>query len=98
MHITVHHHSVALCWQTGGHWADVVLAVIGHDIVGSNKSGHIATGLCRQVGIDIPVVLIRSLVRLSRFGSIGAMDGFVDILWSAVISGNHQVPVAKDFV
>ena len=52
----------------------------------------------------MPVVFINGLRlarlcigRLGRIG-IGAVDGLVDVLRSAVIGGNHQVPVAEDLV
>ena len=60
-----------------------MVAIIGHNIVGSYKGRHISSRFLGQVGIDAPVVAFASR----------ATYGFVDILWSAVVGGYGQVDV-----
>ena len=88
MHILVYHHSVCLGRQTGAHRTDVVLGIIGHDIVGCNEGRHITTCLLGEIGVNLPIILF----------AIVATDGLVDILRTAIVGCNHQVPVAKNFV
>ena len=86
--VPVHHDGVGLLGQRGVHRTDVVLAVIGHDIVGGDEGRHIAAGLLGQIGINLPVVLL----------AVGALDGLVDILGAAVVGGDDEVPVAEHLV
>ena len=88
MYVAVHHNGVALCRQFGHHRADVVVAIIVHDIVGGNKGRHIATCFFGQVGVDVPIVG-------EAFGTVYSL---VDALWATVVGCNHKVPVAKYFI
>ena len=88
MHILAHHYSVCLGWQTGAHRTDVVQGIIGHDVVGCNEGRHITTCLLGEIGVNLPIILF----------AIVATDGLVDILRTAIVGCNHQVPVAKDFI
>ena len=69
---------------------DVVLLVIGHDVVGGNESRHIATGLAGQVVVDFPEV--------GFLGIAGAANGLVNIARTTVIGGDGKRPVAIDSV
>ena len=88
MHITVDNDSVRLCRQLCAHRADVVLAVVVHDVVGCNEGRHIATRLPWQIGVDFPVVALAS----------GTVDGAVDVFWSAVVCGNHEIPIPENLI
>ena len=63
---------------------DVMLLVVGHNIVGCNKCGYIATSLFGQVVINLPEVGVFSA---------GATNGLVYIARTAVVSGDSQRPV-----
>ena len=65
-----------------------MLAVVVHDIVGRDEGRHIAARLTGQIGIYLPVVAFAS----------GTVDGAVDILGTAIVGRNHEVPVAENFV
>ena len=65
-----------------------MLAVVVHDVVGRDEGGHIASCLCRQIGVEFPVVLLAACT----------VDGLVDVLRAAVIGGNHEIPVAEDAI
>ena len=88
MHVTANHHGVGLCREACHHGAYIVIAIVGHNVVGGNESRHIAPRLLRQVGIDVPIVL----------HSLGAVYGLVDIVGTTVVGGNHKTPVAKHLV
>ena len=97
----MYYDGIALCRQTGGHRTDIVFAVVGHDVVGGNEGGHIATGLCRQVGVQFPVILVclgDGVTLCTTIGGTVTADGLVDILRTAVVGGNHQVPITEDTV
>ena len=101
MHILVDYNSVSLRWQTGVHRTDIMFAVVVHGIVGGNESRHIATRLSWQVGIDGPVVLIllRDGIALGASQcSAMAADSLVDILRTAVVGRNHEVPITEDTI
>ena len=87
-HILVDHDGVGVFWQCGYHRTDIMVAIIGHDIVGSDEGRYVATCLRGQVGIDFPII----------HASATSSDGFVDILWSTVVGGDDECPVAKDTV
>jgi hypothetical protein len=65
-----------------------MLAIVVHDVVGSDEGRHIAARLPGQVGIDFPVVGL----------SACTVNGFVDIAWSAVVGSNDEVPVAENLI
>ena len=88
MQLFVHDHRVALCWQISCHRTDIVLAVVGHDIVCCDEGWHITACLGRQIGVELPIVLL----------AISTVDGLFDILRSAVVGSNHEIPVSKDTV
>ena len=83
MKVTADLHCIGSLGNVSLHGADVVLAVVGHYVVGSNEGGHVATCLFRQIVVDFPVIGFPSR----------AADGFVDGARTAVVGGNHQVPV-----
>ena len=92
--IPVDDDGICLFGQTGGHRAYIVVAIVCHDIVGSDKCRHVASCLCWQVGIDMPVVLIGGLACLAAT-RISPVDSLVDVLRPAVIGCNDQVPVTE---
>ena len=78
-----------------------MIAVVSHDVIGCDEGRHVATGLTWQVGIDGPVVLVLlcdGILLSTSLGSAMATDGLVDVLRTAVIGRNHEVPVAEDTV
>ena len=102
--ITADHDGVALGRQTRRHGTDIVKRVVGHDIVGGYESRHVTTRLPRQVGVDVPIVRDGScrfaVSRLGRLGRrcVGTANGFVDVLRTAVVGGNDQIPVTENLV
>ena len=68
--------------------ADVVVAIVVHDVVGSNECRDIAACLGREIGVDGPVV----------FHASCPLDGFVDVVRAAVVACNDERPVAEDAV
>ena len=58
MDVLIDHNRVALRRQTRVHRTDIVLTIIIHDVVGRNEGGHIATCLCRQIGVELPVIFL----------------------------------------
>ena len=78
-----------------------MLAVVCHDVVGCNKGWYVATCLPWQVWVQLPVVLVGLCDGVGlclAVGSTVTTNSLVNVLGSTVISGNHQVPVAKDAV
>ena len=88
MYVAAHHHRVGLCRQSSGHRTDVVLAVICHDIVGGDECRHISACLLGQIGVYLPIVL----------AALRAVDGLVDLVGTAVVGCNHQIPVAEHLI
>ena len=56
-----------------------MIAVVVHDVIGSDESWYISTCFLWQIWIDVPVVGV----------AFCTMDGLVDIGWTAVVSCNH---------
>ena len=83
MKVTAYLHRIGCFRNVGFHGADVVLAVVGHYVVGGNEGGHVAACLFGQIVVDFPIIGFPSR----------AADGFVDGARTAVVGGNHQVPV-----
>ena len=88
VNVAVEHDGVGLGGQVGRKRADVVLAIVIHDVVGGYEGGHISACLLWQQGVDLPIVLL----------ALQAVDRLVDLLRSTVVCGDDQVPVAKDLV
>ena len=88
MQVAIHDHRVGLDGQSGRHGADVVLAIVGHDVIGGDESGHVSAGLAGEIGVDFPVVAF----------AFGAVDGFVDVVGTGVVGGDDEVPVAEDAI
>ena len=88
MDILAEHQCVGLCRQPGLHRADVVVAVVCHDVVGGYERRHITARLLGQVWVYLPVVAL----------AVGAADGLVDLLRPAVVGCNDQCPVAEHLV
>ena len=65
--VACHDDGVGVLGQRGAHGADVVFAVVGHDIVGGDEGRHISAGLCGQIGVNFPIVALTA----------GAADGTV---------------------
>ena len=65
-----------------------MIAVVVHDVVGSNESWYISTCFLWQIWIDVPVVGV----------AFCTMDGLVDIGWTAVVSCNHEAPIVEYLV
>ena len=86
MYVAVDHQRIGLCGQRGAHRTDIVVAIIGHDVVGSDESRHISLRLARQILIDGPIVFL----------SPSTVDGLVDVLRSAVVGSNDEAPVVID--
>ena len=57
VYVAIDHYGVGLGWQTCGHRADVMLAVVCHDIVGGDEGRNISSCLLGQVWVYLPVVL-----------------------------------------
>ena len=74
--------------NVGFHRADVVFAVVGHDVVHRDEGGHVAPRLAWEVVVDVPVVAL----------SAGAAYCLVDVAGTAVVGGNDEYPVAVDAV
>ena len=68
--------------------ADVVLAIIVHDVVRRDKCRHIAARLLRQVGINRPIVL----------RAIGSVDSFRHIARAAVVGGDDKAPIVENLI
>ena len=66
-----------------------MFAIIVHHIVGGDKHGDIASGLCRKKLIDFPEILLPLPC---------PAHGFVDIAGSAVVGGDRKRPVIVDVV
>ena len=66
------------------HRANVMIAVVGHYIVGCNKSRYISAGFFGQEIVYIPII---------RF-TVCAAYGLVNCSRAAVVSCNNKVPVA----
>ena len=88
MHVAVEHERVGFRRQAAQHRADVVLAIIIHNVVGGDERRHVAARFGRQIGIDVPVVLHAS----------GAVDSLVHVLRTAVVGRDDEVPVAENLV
>ena len=67
---------------------DIVFAIVSHDVVGCNERRHIASGLFRQVIIELPEILF----------PVGTADGLVDGSRTAVVGSQYQVPVVVNIV
>ena len=88
VYVAVDHDGVGLGRQLREHGADVVVAVVVHDVVGGNEGRHVALGLGGQVGVDLPVVAHSS----------GSVYGAVHLVGAAVVGGDDQVPVVEYLV
>ena len=88
MNIAVNHHRIRFLGQTSHKRADVVLAIIVHDIIGGNESRHISACLSWEIRINLPIVAC----------SVGTMYGFVDVLGTTVISCDDEIPIAEDAI
>ena len=65
-----------------------MLAVIIHDVIGSNESGNVSTGFFGKIRVNGPIV----------FASSGTVNGFVERSRSAIISGNYKIPITVNLV
>ena len=68
--------------------ADAMQLGIVHGIASRYIDGKVSSGLFRQERIDAPEVAFSS----------SAVDGLVDIAWSAVVGSNDEVPILEDGV
>ena len=84
----VHHNRIGRQRQTGLHRANIMIAIVIHDIIGCDKQRYIRTGFTRQVAEDLPKIGL----------SPGTADRLVHIARTTVIGSQHQVPVAIDGV
>ena len=67
----VYLHCVSTCRNISFHRADIVIAVVSHHIVGSDKGRHIATCFFRQIIVDFPIISF----------AIGTADCLIDCTW-----------------
>ena len=74
--------------NVGFHRADVVLAVVGHDVVGRNESRYVTTCFAGQIVIDGPIVGLASC----------PANGLVDGARPAVVGGDDQIPIVVDAI
>ena len=88
MNVAADEDGICLGWQVGCHWADVVLAVVVHDVVGCDECRYISSCFAWQVGVYFPVIL----------AATSTMDGLCEFVWATVVGCDNQVPVAKDAV
>ena len=88
MNVAADDDGVGLHRQRGAQRADVVVAVVGHDVVGGNESGHVASRFTGQVRVYLPIVLLAACT----------VDGLADVGRAAVVGGNDQIPVAENLV
>ena len=86
--IFVYLHCVSTCRNISFHRADIVIAVVSHHIVGSDKGRHIATCFFRQIIVDFPIISF----------AIGTAECLIDCTGATVISSNYQVPVSIDII
>ena len=85
MHISIEHYSVCSYWSLSKHRTDVVLTIVVHDVIGSNKGRYISSCLGREVRINLPIVGLTTC----------AADSFIDILRSCIIRCNDEIPVTE---
>ena len=88
VNILVDQYGICLYWQFCYHWADIVVAIVVHDVVGCNECWDISTSLFWKIWIDVPVISI----------TLSAMDSLVDIGWTAVVCSNDKTPVVEYLV
>ena len=81
----MNNYRICLYGQGCRHGADVVFAVVVHDIVGSDEGRHISPRLSWQVRVDFPIILF----------AFGAVYGFVDVFGACIVCGDNEVPVAE---
>ena len=84
----VHMNGICCQRQISLQRAKVMIAIIIHHIISSNKQWHIRTGFFRQVRKYIPEVRL----------STRTFDCFIDISRSAIIGCHHQAPVFIDSI
>ena len=88
MQVTADKHSIRGLGDIGLHGAYIVLAIVCHDIIGSDECRHVASGFTGQEVIDFPII---------RF-PVGAPDGLADVARSSVVGGDDQVPNVVDLI
>ena len=81
---TVHHNCISRQWKAGLHRADIMIAIVIHDIIGCDKQRYIRTGFTGQVAEDLPEISLSSRTA----------DCLIHIARTTVIGSQHQVPVA----
>ena len=81
----MNNYRVCLYGQGCRHWADVVFAVVVHDVVGCDKGWHISPCFLWKERVDLPIVLF----------AFGAVYGFVDVFRPSIVCGNNKVPVPE---
>ena len=72
--------------QAGLQGAEVVLAVVGHDVIGGDEERHIRARLAGQVGEDLPEIGFPAR----------SPDGLVDVARAAVVGCQDQAPILID--
>ena len=80
VNILVDQYGICLYWQFCYHWADIVVAIVVHDVVGCDEGWHISACLLGEVGIDVPVI--------GR--TFGAVDGLVDLVGATVVGSDDK--------
>ena len=86
MERAVHDDRVGSQRQAGLQGAEVVLAVVGHDVIGGDEERHVRPCLLGQVGEDLPEIGFPAR----------SPDGLVDVARAAVVGCQDQVPVLID--
>ena len=86
MERAVHDDRVGSQRQAGLQGAEVVLAMVGHDVIGGDEERHIRPCLLGQVGEDLPEIGFPAR----------SLDGLVDVARAAVVGCQDQVPVLID--
>ena len=81
-----YHDRIGSQWQIGLQRADIMVAIIVHDIVGSDEKRDIRACFLGQIRKDIPEICF----------SPGTADGFVHIPRSTIIGRQDEVPVFVD--
>ena len=72
--------------QAGLQGAEVVLAMVGHDVIGGDEERHIRARLAGQVGEDLPEIGFPAR----------SPDGLVDVARAAVVGCQDQAPILID--